>query len=236
MPVTLQNILSLESYIMKIHYWLKKPYMTAKEVKILERILLNLSSNGSLNIFEYGSGYSTIYFTNFLSKHRIAYQWHSIDNNLAWHSKIKNLINTHNTSPQVFLHVKEFLPYWQKPDWIENNPAVDCSKFSPQNDNERHYIDFPSTLKTKFDLILIDGRFRRRCLSEAKNYLKPDGVVFVHDAIRRYYFSQHNTYNHFAYIDGGKYFFMEKTPHQIWMGGNVDLIKTIVQEFREIKN
>ena len=35
-----------------------------KEVKILEKILLNLSANKPLNIFEYGAGFSTIYFTN----------------------------------------------------------------------------------------------------------------------------------------------------------------------------
>jgi hypothetical protein len=49
------------------------------------------------------------------------------------------------------------------------------------------YVNFPGQQNRRYDIILVDGRKRRRCLLEAAKLLKNDGVVLLHDAWRPYY-------------------------------------------------
>src|SRR5262249_4453464 len=49
------------------------------------------------------------------------------------------------------------------------------------------YVNFPRDFGGRFDLVLVDGRKRRRCLLAAADYLKPEGVTVMHDAYRTYY-------------------------------------------------
>jgi len=39
----------------------------------------------------------------------------------------------------------------------------------------------------RFDVVIIDGRYRRRCLGIAKDCLMQGGIVILHDAERKYY-------------------------------------------------
>lgn len=48
----------------------------------------------------------------------------------------------------------------------------------------------PLEVGGQFDVMIIDGRFRRRCLLVAKEVLAKGGVVFLHDAQKpRYHLS-----------------------------------------------
>lgn len=49
------------------------------------------------------------------------------------------------------------------------------------------YVDLPATLGVLFDLILVDGRARRFCLSAGWRLLRPGGVLVLHDAQRPQY-------------------------------------------------
>lgn len=63
------------------------------------------------------------------------------------------------------------------------------------------YAQFPRTLNTCFDLILVDGRQRARCLAEARDLVAPRGVVLLHDALRSRYYSGTVPYPDSRYID-----------------------------------
>ncbi len=56
------------------------PWMNAKDISIIEQTLLNLNKQ-NINVLEWGAGCSTEYFTNFLKKHNIKYNWISIEYN-----------------------------------------------------------------------------------------------------------------------------------------------------------
>ena len=145
-----------------------KPFMKKREVRLFKKHLLTQNHEGVLDILEWGSGGSTVYFTDFLESHSIPYTWTSIEYNKMWYEKIKEA--------------------------TKHKPSVALVLFDVGNNNLKQrnipmdeYVNYPKTLNKKFDIIFVDGRKRRRCILEAKHLLKEGGVVLVHDAQRTYY-------------------------------------------------
>lgn len=63
-------------------------------------------------------------------------------------------------------------------------------------DNYSNYIHAINNYPDIYDIILVDGRCRVKCAINAKQFLKPNGILFVHDFFTRpYYFpiSDHYT-------------------------------------------
>lgn len=168
----------------------KKPdltiYMGPPEIEHLKRYLLDRNIK---NILEWGSGGSTILFGKFLDENGKKHvNWYSIEHDIVWYNKIKEKNIRENT------HI-----YYLPVD--ENNH---------NNVKNKNYVEFPRTLGVKFDLVLVDARYRRRCLIEAAKHLSPSGIVILHDApLRKQY---HCAFQHYRY---GKF-----TVGTIWEGTN----------------
>jgi SAM-dependent methyltransferase len=143
------------------------PMMKEREIRIIENAILGRKRT-RLHILEWGCGGSTEHFPKFLSRHGIDYHWLSIEHDKDW-----------------FLSVSEDLKDEKNVDLF----LVETLGGNPRDPACRmdEYVSFPATLERKFDMILVDGRKRRRCLLEAKRLLAPGGVVFLHDAHRRRY-------------------------------------------------
>ncbi|OHB07080.1 MAG: hypothetical protein A2944_02360 [Candidatus Zambryskibacteria bacterium RIFCSPLOWO2_01_FULL_52_12] len=147
--------------------------MQPGEIAIMEKLLLSYSSH--VDVLEWGSGGSTVYFTRFLRKKGISYTWESVEYNKLWYEKIlAELKGDKHTSLTLFD--------------IGNNE----NKQREELMNE--YVAYPATLGKKFDIIIVDGRKRRRCLIEATQLLKPGGTVLLHDGRRTYY---HCAFKHY---------------------------------------
>jgi SAM-dependent methyltransferase len=143
-----------------------KPQMQQKEIATIEKILLSYGAH--IDVLEWGSGGSTVYFTKFLRDQGISYVWTSIEYNKNWYERIF--------------------------DKVKGDQDVRLKLFDVGNTELKQrlvpmdeYVSYPSTLGKKYDLILVDGRKRRRCLLEASRLLKPGGTVLLHDARRTYY-------------------------------------------------
>ncbi len=115
-------------------------------------------SRDNIRVLEWGTGYSTIYYSKFLTKNNRKFTWWSVDNNEKWYLRILKLSKDINVGILLFL-------------------------FNP---NKEEYIHAPEGL-LKFDIIIIDGRYRKKCLVVARKCLKEDGVIILHDANREYY-------------------------------------------------
>ncbi len=92
-------------------------------------------------------------------------------------------------------------------------------KYATQNS-----ADYLIPPKKKYDVIYVDGRNRVNCLKKAKELLKPNGIVFLHDAERPRYAAGFDGYT-YDWIDSGKaklwYGRLNSIPpiiHQIWIG------------------
>ncbi|MFC2125843.1 hypothetical protein ACFLU5_13630 [Bacteroidota bacterium] len=131
--------------------------MRFKEIELFIEILLNHQPK---RVLEFGSGFSTLYYPDFLAEDA---EWISVEHDRDWYENINDRVNSKEkvTIYQIDPEVNE---------WIYNG---DYSDF-------RTYVDFPLD-HGKFDLILVDGMARESCIDKSLKLLNPNGLLIVHD-------------------------------------------------------
>ena len=221
-----QKILTkLQNLFLKIRLFfyrhLELPAQIGRERSMYLDILRSFKGR-SLKIFEWGSGYSTIYYSKWLKCHGFSFLWHALDNHGDWVNRVRERVNKHQLPDHVKIHLKEFPPFWEKPGWDWNKIPPPAGVFSPKLQAEQDYINYPISLGEKFDIIFIDARFRRHCLKTALTMVKEDGVVIMHDAQKTHYHQGTETFafNKF-YVTGSWYPFQHK-PNQVWVGSKTN--------------
>jgi len=147
--------------------------MYPKEIELMKGILS--SYHDQVDVLEWGSGGSTVYFTDFLKKENINYTWTSLEYNRVWYDKISRLTASDKDIDLILFDVGN-------------------TELKQRNTSMDEYVSYPSTLGKKYDVIFVDGRKRRRCLLEAKSLLKSGGTVILHDARRTYYHCAFSSY------------------------------------------
>jgi hypothetical protein len=143
-----------------------KPQMRPEEISAVEDILSSFGQH--VDVLEWGSGGSTVCFTEFLRNRGISYTWLSIEYNRIWYERISSLVKDDKNTKLVLFDVGN----------TENKQRYT---------NMDEYAAYPRTLGNKYDVIVVDGRKRRRCILEASKMLKPGGVAILHDARRTHY-------------------------------------------------
>ena len=182
------------------------PEMWLDEIKYIEETLIKLSQkNNKLNILEWGSGFSSIYFSKFLKQKGIQFKWVAVEHFVHWHEKVIDMIEENKLSNNI--------------ECVLKNATLETDKNIQETLPLNDYINYPSELDTKFDLIIVDGRKRSECLKVASNILTTDGVVILHDAEREWY---HDGFKYYA--DGGEFVTFNTTPaarsgvQKLWVG------------------
>ncbi|WP_456431326.1 hypothetical protein [Thermosulfuriphilus sp.] len=165
-----------------------KPYMDEEDIRIIESVLLNFKKD-HLDVLEWGSGGSTLYFPRFLSSQGISYTWTSIEHNKSWFETVLKAVEG---IPHVRLNLVRF-----------DGPGRKLRKIPM-----KEYIEWPRRLNQRYDLILVDGRKRQECLLEAPRHLKPGGLVLLHDAQRKRYHRAFRIYPYSRFLG-----------YRIWIGG-----------------
>ena len=194
------------------------PGMTGKEIRIIKNILSSFKGK-KLRILEWGCGRSTVFYAKYLRKCGIDFEWYGIENSREWHNLVVKWLEKEKLAEKVHIYLFEFAPFWLKPGWDWNNPGV-CG-FGPKEENEMDYIYFPKKLNLKFDLIIVDARFRRRCLIEAQKLLAPQGLVILHDAQKVHYQSPLTSYKYGQFVDSGYlYGDQNRVRAKMWIGSN----------------
>lgn len=176
------------------YYGSDTPFMEYFEIEAISFLLARLKP---LKVLEWGSGQSTLFFSQFIDENS---EWHAIEHVEDWALKI-SLTNT-NTNVKIH-HVPA------------NNPKFDNNQISGASyDDFKNYLELPSDLGP-FDLIIVDGRARVSCLEKASTYLSPNGLIILHDANRKRYWSATRSFTHQMFLlsttlDGGG----------LWLGSN----------------
>jgi len=180
------------------------PSQTKREIQLTSDALLAAAQ--PLRVFEWGSGLSTSYYTRLLAKAGRDFQWHSVDHSRSWHERVLRRVGE---DPRVHLYCFPFRNPWE----------IDVCRLEdhPEADNASRYVMLPVTIGERFDVMLVDGRFRRRCVLVARDTLRPHGVVILHDAYRSYYRSACGVFPHGELISGG-YLPGSVNPSQSWLG------------------
>lgn len=183
-------------------YWSLRqlPAQSLGDMAIIKEILAS-GDGDRVNVLEWGSGASTTYYPRYLRSIRREFEWHAIENSSQWRQRVEEKVRRANLTAQVQIHCFEFPGFWDLPGYTPAEPVPPASYSS--SDDVSKYIDAPKELGLKFDLIVIDGRFRRRCLLVAKDVLAPNGVVLLHDAQKTQYHSSLSSFSHVKFLETG---------------------------------
>ena len=172
-----------------------KPWMDPDDIAILEEIMRSYASAGRpLDVLEWGSGGSTLLCSELLHKLGARFRWHSVEHHQSWNKRVGNeakslvkegkipegSVTVHLTPLNGNGNVYVALP------WIDGDP--------------KELADVPESAikRQKFDVVIVDGRYRRRCVIRARKLLKPNGILLLHDAERAWYRCAMDRYEHQA--------------------------------------
>ncbi len=180
-----------------------------------------------LRIFEWGSGNSTLFYAEYLKSLGRTFEWHAVENSDAWAKKMKEVVGARGFADQVHIHLKPFSAFFEKESFSWEKAGIEG--FAPATEEEKAYVDFPQTLGIPFDVMIVDGRFRRRCLLAAASSVSPEGLVMLHDAERSHYHSSLTTYPHRYFFSSGKKAPGSLLDAKVWIGSpkNSELIRTL---------
>lgn len=149
------------------------PFMLEYEVNAI-RCALEICQ-GPVSALEWGSGHSTVFFSSLLPG---GSTWDSVEHTPEWAKKVQVMIDRAGTGTATLHLVPNDMPF---------NDGVD--------DGNRQsfgtYVDFPLSLKKRFQIILVDGRARADCLEVGWNLLSEAGIMILHNAERTEYFRGH---------------------------------------------
>lgn len=131
-----------------------KPYLSQSEINAMEDLL----SSKKGDLFEWGSGGSTIHFAKFCNN------LYSVEHKDSWYNSV-NSIKPNN--------VKYFLVPSDKPQAKKDDGTIE----------EFHtYVNFIKKFKNKtFDYVFIDGRARPYCANACLDFISDESFVMIHD-------------------------------------------------------
>jgi hypothetical protein len=204
------------------------PGMTDSEIEMFKKIFRSYLGK-RMRILEWGCGRSTIFYAKYLRSLGISFEWYGIENSRKWYESIKGKTERNMLFDSIHLFLFEFVPFWMKSGWSWKNPAL--KDFGELEKNEKDYISFPESLGVKFDVIIVDARFRRRCLIASQKLLAPKGIVVLHDAQKEKYHSSLSLFKYGGFYDSGYLYDNEYSyngayhpRNQLWIGSNDDCI------------
>jgi len=176
------------------------PSQSPGDIAIFKSVLSSAGGQ-SLRVLEWGSGASTIYYARFLVSIGREFEWHAIDNSRVWYERVQGKTLQNNLAGRVRVHCSEFPAFWELPGYSPDSPVPPDSYTSSAS--ILRYVELPRELGANFDVVFVDGRFRRRCLLVAKEVLAHEGVVILHDAQRSHYHPSLSYYPHVQFLETG---------------------------------
>ncbi len=168
--------------VLKVYYKLFKwrnpvsPWTSQASIRTFEKIL-----DKNMIGFEYGSGFSTIFFSNYLK------QLVSVEHNEAWYEIVKKKFKDSGIT-NVEYH---FIPSQKETanhDYTFYKDYHLTEKDFTIRKEYHNYFSFVLTFPNEhFDFIIVDGRARVECCLNAIPKLKPGGIFVLDNSDRARY-------------------------------------------------
>lgn len=113
--------------------------------------------------------YPTIeYLNQFDYSNKTIFEWGTGNSSLFWGRLAKKVISIEDN------------PQWFKK--INSKKSTNMKLYLIQNEEE--YVKIISKLNIKFDIIIIDAKFRQECVKIAPNFLKKKGIIIFDNSDR----------------------------------------------------
>jgi hypothetical protein len=175
-----------------------KAWMSVRDADLVEGFLhQQAEKRNELRVLEWGTGLSSIYFPDYVERLEKPLTWitleydksfflqHIQERVFARKADIRMLgaPNDLNIDPEV-LKLKMPCRTFYVFDGVKIRPHT--SK-EARDANLDAYVALPARLGVQFDVAIVDGRKRRRCLDEAARLVGNTGYVLLHDCWRKHY-------------------------------------------------
>jgi hypothetical protein len=145
------------------------PWWTYRAIREVEGFL---AARDDARVFEYGSGASTVWLS------RRADFVHSVEHDPDFARRMRLLLDGVDN---VALHEVPPRPAQDR------EQIITSGRSGHQGLDFREYVETIDRVGGRFDLVVVDGRARVACLSQALARLTPGGMVLLDDARRRRY-------------------------------------------------
>lgn len=185
------------------HWWSTtespKAWMSIRDADLWEELLHRMASlraDRELRVLEWGAGRSTLWYTSFLDALNARYRWLAIEHDREYFEATltrplaaRSNATTRGCEESIGM-LKELLSTYSL--LAVSFDAGLLQPFMKAHEGDRHadlddYVALPSEMGFTPDIVVVDGRKRRRCVEAAAAIVDPEGVVLLHDAWRRYY-------------------------------------------------
>eukprot|EP01023_Acetabularia_acetabulum_P066775 TRINITY_DN9066_c0_g1_i2.p1 TRINITY_DN9066_c0_g1~~TRINITY_DN9066_c0_g1_i2.p1 ORF type:complete len:243 (-),score=30.49 TRINITY_DN9066_c0_g1_i2:1762-2490(-) len=153
-----------------------------------EQALIQAFLDKSKNMLEVGSGYSTLWYSQFVKSYT------SIEHDQGWFEKVQQLIKSSAGNRNISYHVAPVSDW----DWNQGDGSPEQFKV---------YLDKIDEVSKgrKWDIVLDDGRARVDVALRVLPYLKPDSLVIIHDFwSRKLYHSVLQSFTQIASVYDGQ--------------------------------
>lgn len=153
------------------------PWTSPASILIFKRLL-----NKDMVGFEFGSGSSTIFFSNRIKK------LVSLEHSKKWYEEIHSTLEKEHISNVEYHYVPPSNNNMKNGELVTfNGSGVDLTK-TPIRTRYYQYFQFIKDYPDQsFDFILIDGRARVECALNSISKLKPNGMMILDNSERKRY-------------------------------------------------
>ena len=172
----------------------EKAWMTVRDGDLLELLLLAHAARirSPVDVLEWGAGRSSLYYSERLEQLGLLGSWLSVEHNREFFMS--------EIEPELARRASASYAFSEQGTATIGNATFSAVVFDggdlqPYEEERREdrradlddYVALPASLGRRFDVAVVDGRKRRRCLLEASGLLSEDGIAILHDAWRPYY-------------------------------------------------
>lgn len=220
----------VDTGVMACWWLLGLPNHSLAEIRVLKRVFSSLGQ-GTVRVFEWGMGESTLYYPAYLRAIGRRFEWHTIDHSRFWYERVRRRVHQEGLESQVRQHCVEF----PDPSMFARGPTKrrPCWHEYPNKAPVMRYIEYPKALGLRFDVMFVDGRFRRRCVLQAREVVDAHGVVMLHDAAQRNYHQAFSAYP-FGYTVRGWRFHRSPPRSSMWVGSTGRDVRALLKSLGAI--
>jgi hypothetical protein len=204
-----------------------KAWMTVRDADLLESLFVaHAARHGSpVDVLEWGAGRSSLWYSSALAWQGLLGSWLALEHNREFFVGEVAPELTSRASAAYVLSERLGADGPEPGDGELNGgptlrvvvfDAGELRPFDPGREDDRradldNYVGLPAALGRRFDIVLVDGRKRRRCLLEASALLNDGGIVVLHDAWRTHYQCAFEAYP-----------FARRIGDELWVGARCD--------------